>query len=159
MTLTVQFGRAVAQAVRRWLPTAAAQIRVWAARGVCGGQRGIGAGFLRVLRFPLPIIPPISPSSQSPGAGKIVHWWPQCRLDPIGLHPPIYQFKIIYITVQIFFLTLYKLERESERRGVESYSEACIRVFTTLKLNVFSMKQSTTCETSQTADSACVFLS
>jgi hypothetical protein len=30
---------------------------------VCGGQSGIGAGFLRVLRFPLPIIPPISPSS------------------------------------------------------------------------------------------------
>jgi hypothetical protein len=32
--------------------------------GVCGGQCGTGAGFLRVLRFPLSIIiPPISPSS------------------------------------------------------------------------------------------------
>jgi hypothetical protein len=52
------------QAVRRWLPTAAARVRVRAARGVCGGQSGSGAGFLRVLRFPLPIIiPPISPSS------------------------------------------------------------------------------------------------
>jgi hypothetical protein len=31
---------------------------------VCGGQSGTGAGFLRVLRFPLPIvILPISPSS------------------------------------------------------------------------------------------------
>jgi hypothetical protein len=30
--------------------------------GICGGQSGAGAGFLRVLRFPLPIfIPPISP--------------------------------------------------------------------------------------------------
>jgi hypothetical protein len=56
-------GRAVAQAVSRWLPTAAARVRVRAACGVCGGQIGIGAGFLRVLRFPLPIIPPISPSS------------------------------------------------------------------------------------------------
>jgi hypothetical protein len=56
-------GRAVAQAVSRWLPTAAARVRVWVACGVCGGQRGTGAGFLRVLRFPLPIIPPISPSS------------------------------------------------------------------------------------------------
>jgi hypothetical protein len=64
-------GCAVEQAVRRWLPTAAARVRVLAACGVCGGQRGIGAGFLRVLRFPLPIIPPISPSSQSPGAGTI----------------------------------------------------------------------------------------
>jgi hypothetical protein len=52
-------GRAVAQAVIRWLPTAAARV----ACGVCGGQSGIGAGFLRVLRFPLPIIPPVSPSS------------------------------------------------------------------------------------------------
>jgi hypothetical protein len=55
-------GRAVAKAVRRWLPTAAARVRVQAACGVCGGQSGIGIGFLRVLRFPLPIIPPISPS-------------------------------------------------------------------------------------------------
>jgi hypothetical protein len=56
-------GRAVAQEVRRWLPTAAARVRVRAGCGVCGGQSGTGAGFLRVFRFPLPIIPPISPLS------------------------------------------------------------------------------------------------
>jgi hypothetical protein len=56
-------GRAVAQAVSRWLPTSAARVRFRAACGVCGGQSSTGAGFLRVLRFPLPIIPPISPSS------------------------------------------------------------------------------------------------
>jgi hypothetical protein len=34
--------------------------------GICGGQSGDGAGFLRVLRFTLPIfIPPISPQSPS----------------------------------------------------------------------------------------------
>jgi hypothetical protein len=45
-------GRAIAQAVSRWLPTAAAQVRarVWSS-GICGGQSGAGAGFLRVLRF------------------------------------------------------------------------------------------------------------
>jgi ABC-type Co2+ transport system permease subunit len=61
--VTLRIGRAVAQAVSRWLPTVAARVRVRAACGICGGQSGIGAGFLRVLWFTLPIIPPISPSS------------------------------------------------------------------------------------------------
>jgi hypothetical protein len=66
-------GCAVAQAVSRWLPTAVARVRVQAACGVCGGQSDTGAGFLRLLRFPLPIIiPQISLSSSlSPGAGTI----------------------------------------------------------------------------------------
>jgi hypothetical protein len=59
-----KYGRALAQAVSRWLPTAAVRVRVRAACGVCGGQSGTGAGFLRVLWFPLPIIiPQISPPS------------------------------------------------------------------------------------------------
>jgi hypothetical protein len=41
--------------------------------GICVGQSGTGAGFLRVLRFPLPtIIPQNSPSSLSPEAGTVV---------------------------------------------------------------------------------------
>jgi hypothetical protein len=58
-------GHGIAQAVSRWLPAAVARVqtRVWSS-GICGGQSGAGAGFLRVLRFPLPIfIPPNSPSS------------------------------------------------------------------------------------------------
>jgi hypothetical protein len=66
-------GHVIAQAVSHWLPNAAAWVHVWlpnaAARvhvravcGVCGGQSGTVAGFLRILRFPLPITnPPISP--------------------------------------------------------------------------------------------------
>jgi hypothetical protein len=63
--VTQNKGRAIAQAVSRWLPTAAARVRgrVWSS-GICGGHSGAGAGFLRVLRFPLPIfISPNSPSS------------------------------------------------------------------------------------------------
>jgi hypothetical protein len=48
-------GRAIAQAVSRWLPTAAVRgSRPGRYVGFCGGQSGAGAGFLRVLRFLLP---------------------------------------------------------------------------------------------------------
>jgi hypothetical protein len=45
--------RAIAQEVSRRIPTAVAPVpaRVWLC-GICGGQSGTWAGFLRVLRFP-----------------------------------------------------------------------------------------------------------
>jgi hypothetical protein len=53
-------GRAIARAVSRRLPTAAARVR---SHIKCCGT---GAGFLRVVRFPLPIlIPPTAPHSSS----------------------------------------------------------------------------------------------
>jgi hypothetical protein len=59
------FGRAIAQAVSRRLPTAAARVRVWVRLcGICGGQSDTWTGFLRVVRFPLPIrVPPIATQS------------------------------------------------------------------------------------------------
>jgi hypothetical protein len=83
-------GRAIAQAVSRSLPTAAARVRararVWSC-GICGRQSGAGAGFLRILRFPLPIfIPPIA--SQSPSS---IIWGLYNRTEvaavPSGLSP------------------------------------------------------------------------
>jgi hypothetical protein len=43
------FGRAIAQAVSRWLPTAASRVRarVWSS-GICGGQIGAVKGFQQV---------------------------------------------------------------------------------------------------------------
>jgi hypothetical protein len=58
-------GNDVNRSYIREIPTAAARVqtRVWSS-GIYGGQSGTGAGFLRVLRFPLSIfIPPNSPSS------------------------------------------------------------------------------------------------
>jgi hypothetical protein len=53
-------GRAIAQGVSPRLPTALARVRSQVrSRGVYGRQSDTGAGFLRVLRFPLSIL--ISP--------------------------------------------------------------------------------------------------
>jgi hypothetical protein len=76
-------GRAIAQAVSCWLPTTATRVRsrVWSS-GIYGGHSSVGAGFLLILRFPLPIlIPPVASQSSSP-----IIWgqkWPQYK----GLSP------------------------------------------------------------------------
>jgi hypothetical protein len=45
-------GRTIAQAVSRLLPTAAARVRARVRScGICGGQSGSAAGFLRVFGF------------------------------------------------------------------------------------------------------------
>jgi hypothetical protein len=76
-------GRATAQAVSRRLPTAAVRVQFQVRScGICGGQSGTGAGFLRVLRFPLPIlIPPTAPHSpivrgwyNMPNSGRRNKW-------------------------------------------------------------------------------------
>jgi hypothetical protein len=67
-SILITDGHAIAQAVSRSLFTEAARVQTRVQScGICGGQSGAGAGFLRVLRFPLPLfIPPISPQSPSP---------------------------------------------------------------------------------------------
>jgi hypothetical protein len=70
---TISSGRAIAQAVSSRLPTAAARVRAQVRKfEICDLQSGTGAGFLRLLRFPLPIvIPPTAPHSSSSGVGTI----------------------------------------------------------------------------------------
>jgi hypothetical protein len=93
------------------LPTAAARVRtrVWSC-GICGGQSGAGAGFLRVLRFPLPIfIQPIAP--QSPSS---IIWGLYNRpevavvLRDLQLVPPHKKSRIFSIMLIIFFLKVLK---------------------------------------------------
>jgi hypothetical protein len=69
------------------------------ASGICGEQSVAGTGFLRVLRFPLPIfIPPNSPSSQSPGAGTIGHSVADVPSGPSSI-PPLCELKKIITDV------------------------------------------------------------
>jgi hypothetical protein len=84
----VELGRAISQAVSRWLPTAEARVRarVWSC-GICGGQSGAGVGFLRLLRFPLPMfIPPIAPQSPS-FTIWVLYNRPEVAAVPSGLSP------------------------------------------------------------------------
>jgi hypothetical protein len=73
ITYILNLGRAITQAISRWVTNAAARVRdrVWSS-GIYGGQGGAREGFLQILELPLPIfIPPNSPSSLSPRAGTI----------------------------------------------------------------------------------------
>jgi hypothetical protein len=96
-------GRTIAQEVIRWLSTAAARVQaqVWLC-GICGGQSGAGAGFLRVFRFPLPNFnPPIAPQSPSP----IIWGWynrPTAAAVPNGLS--ITALRIIIKNIVILYI-------------------------------------------------------
>jgi hypothetical protein len=71
-------------------------------------KSGAGAGFLRVLRIPLPIIPSISPSSsQSPGAGTTGLWVATAPSGPNWTPPPHYTCGIFLL---VGFTKYYRCE-------------------------------------------------
>jgi hypothetical protein len=91
-------GRAIAQGVSRRLPTAAARIRARVrSSGICSGQSGAEVDFLRVRRFPLPIlIPPAAPQLPS----SIIWGWynrPVVAALPSGLSLTPLRIIIIYM--------------------------------------------------------------
>jgi hypothetical protein len=83
--------------------------RLWS-NGICGGQSGAGEGFLRVLRFPLPIfIPQI--------ADTMDQKWPQYKgLSPTRLAIKEIQYQCLKKTparrVSVMFLKGRKVEHK-----------------------------------------------
>jgi hypothetical protein len=66
-------GRAITQAVTRWLSIAATRIQApFRSYGICGGRSDTGAGFLRVFRFPLLIL---FPSTAPHSSSSIIQGW------------------------------------------------------------------------------------
>jgi hypothetical protein len=81
-------GRAIAQAVSRWLPTAVARVRVRAEQvGFVMDKVALGQVFSKYFDF----------SCQSSFRQVLHHHnhqgLTQCRVDPIGLHPQLSKFK------------------------------------------------------------------
>jgi hypothetical protein len=155
-------GRAIAQAVSRWLPIAAAQVRarVWSC-GICGGQSGAGAGFLQVLRFPLPIfIPPIAP--QSPSS---IMWGlsnrPEVAAVPSGLSPtprkksPWFESGIsTTLLIDYFMLSLQTRKKCLDNILKEAMSWPCSRAYLML---TGSMVFLTGCSTNSVAQISAIW--
>jgi hypothetical protein len=89
-------GSAIAQVVSHRLSTTAAWVRAQVrSRGICGGQSGIGAGFLRALWSPLQILLPLTALHSR----SIIRGWynrPVVADVPSGLSltPPHHNFKL-----------------------------------------------------------------
>jgi hypothetical protein len=84
-----QDGRVTAHAVSRWLPTAAARVR---ARSVhvrfVVDKVGVGQVFSEYFGFPYQSsLHQILHPHNHAGQVQLANWWPQCRVDPTGLHP------------------------------------------------------------------------
>jgi hypothetical protein len=85
-----QQGRAIAETVSRWLPTAAARVRARVGQvGFVVDKVKSGQVFSEYFGFPCqkPSILPNSSSSQLPGAGIIGQKWATCRVDPVWTPP------------------------------------------------------------------------
>jgi hypothetical protein len=86
--------RAITQAVSRLLPTSVARVRSQVMScGICGEESGDGASLVRVLRFPLPILIPLTASHTASGAGTIDQCFSTAGPRPSTGRPSSYRKK------------------------------------------------------------------
>jgi hypothetical protein len=73
-----------------------------AACGVCGGQAALGQVFSEYFGFTSQLsFHQILHHHTHLGPPQYAYWWPQYRVDPIGLHRPLYKFKIVYLPIAL----------------------------------------------------------
>jgi hypothetical protein len=141
MIVTRLRGRAIAQAVNRRLPTAAVQVRAQVKScGICGGQSGAGAGFLRVLRFPLPIL--IPPTASQTSSSIIRDWYtrPNSGRRAKWTHPNPRKKKLLVsdLFVPSLYRKVYRLFRESPPLDSVLSHMNPVHTFTLYFLNIHS---------------------
>jgi hypothetical protein len=96
-TVLINFkvGRAITQAVSRWLPTAAAQVRPRSCRVVFVVDE-VALGQVFSAYFGLPCQSSFHQTlhpHNHPGQVQQINWWPTCRVDPVGFHRPLFEVK------------------------------------------------------------------
>jgi hypothetical protein len=100
-------GGAIAQAVSRRVLTAAARFRFqFRSCGICGGQNSTGAGFLRALRFPLPILIPPTINQSTPTLYILDNDSVRRKLRVITIHRET--------EVPTYFKFMYKIKNKTE---------------------------------------------
>jgi hypothetical protein len=86
-------GRAVAQAVSRWLPTAVARVTSGQHVRFVVDKAQLGQNFSEYFGFLCQsLFHQFLHHHNHPGLAQWAYWYPQCRMDQIWLHPPIYEF-------------------------------------------------------------------
>jgi hypothetical protein len=96
-------GCAIAQAVSRWLPTAATRLRARSGHvGFAVNKLVLGQPFSAYLGFPCQSsFHQILHHHNHPGQVQWANWWLTCRVDPVWLRPPVFKFKKIYDEVRL----------------------------------------------------------
>jgi hypothetical protein len=87
--------RTIAQEVSRWFPTAAARVRVQSGHvGFVVDKVALGQVFSEYFGFPCQSLfhQILHPHNHQVQVQK-ANWWPMCRVDPVGLQPPLIELK------------------------------------------------------------------
>jgi hypothetical protein len=68
-------------------------------------KAALGQVFSEYFGFPCQSYHQFLHHHNQPGLAQYAYWWQQWRVDPIGLHPPLYQFKKKLISLLLLLLT------------------------------------------------------